>query len=245
MFRRTFAIVCLLLTALFAVMPVFAQQTTPDELVCDAFEDRAADIRVGYYMGQGAGFSDAGQYVAAINSYTCALRIDDDYLPAYIKRAIAHTERRDFEKALTDYTAALALDSSQPDVLNNRGIVYAASGDFDRALADFNDAISQDSDYLVAYNNRGIVQAIRGEYEAAIADFEQALTIDENYAQSYALIGMVHSRWSLESYRKYLELAQDRSDRRIQAAAESLDSRFTFELRFDDGTWWLKALFAD
>jgi tetratricopeptide (TPR) repeat protein len=238
-----------LLILIFALtLPVFAQEGEEDELICDKFEGSAGDIRVGYYMGEGAGYFASGQYVIAIDSYSCALEIDSAYVPAYINRALAHVERRDFDAALEDYSEAISRDSANPELYNNRGIVYigrGAEGDFDLGLDDFNEAISLDGDYLIAYNNRGILHAIRGEYAEAIADFEQALVLDETYAQSHALIGMVYSVQSLDSYRRYLELAGDRSDRRIQAAAASLESRFTFELRFDDSSWLLEANLAD
>ncbi|MDQ7028042.1 MAG: hypothetical protein Q9P44_21070 [Anaerolineae bacterium] len=62
---------------------------------------------------------------------------------------------------------------------------------------------------------------------------------------AYALLGIIHSQRAVEAYDAYLFLAGGRADSRIQSAAGALESRFEFELRFDDGSWFLSANLAD
>lgn len=242
----TFSLIALLIL----VAPVMAQSENPananeEPIECTAFEGNADDVRVGYYMGEGDSYFRTGRYAEAISSYTCVIQIDRGYVDGYILRALSYVERRDYEEAIEDYDDALAL-GRDIELLNNRGIVFAAMGDYERALADFDAALGVQSNYLIAINNRGIIYAIQGDYDAALADFERAVNIDPEYPQTYALIGMVYSYRALESYREYLRLAGNRADNRVQAAAASLESRFTFDLRFDDGTWLLEAnLLAD
>ncbi|MEO0561174.1 MAG: hypothetical protein AAF125_03620, partial [Chloroflexota bacterium] len=62
-------------------------------------------------------------------------------------------------------------------------------------------------------------------------------------AQAYAMLGLVRSAQALDAYDDYLTLAQSRADSRIQSAAGALESRFTFELRLDDGSYFIPATF--
>lgn len=259
-------LLALLIAGLLLPSLAFAQ----DELVCVAFPDGSTEQRVSYYMGEGAGFFASGQYDRALDSYSCVVeQIDANYVPAYIHRALAYTARHDYELAIEDYTAALDLDGSLTGVYNNRGIVHAALQQYDEAIADFNAALSQDADYVLGYSNRAVVAAVQGDYDTAIADLQTALDLsgiqsivdtlrdpnrdpnaprpefDKDHARIYGLLGIVRSAQALDNYNAYLLLLGSNSDYRIQSAAGALESRFTFELRLDDGTWLLAADFTE
>ncbi len=255
------ALVLLCLTSI-----VMAQD---EELVCDDFTDSSDEVRTGYYMGEGAAFFASGQYSRAIYSFSCvAEQVDSGYIPAYMNRAAVYTARHDYELAVEDYTSAIQLDSGLIPAYNNRGLVYTAQLEYEAALEDFNHAIELDDGYILAYNNRAVVYVIQGEYELALADLQQSITLsgiddvvsllsdpdrdtsaprpefDHDHAQAYALMGIVYSARALDNYETYLMLLGSRGDQRIQSAAGALESRFSFELRLDDGTWLLTADFA-
>jgi tetratricopeptide (TPR) repeat protein len=259
---------CILAALLTLPMLVLAQEEEP-ELICEAFPDSSADIRTSYYMGEGAAFFSSGQLVRAIDSFSCVIeQINGDYIDAYTSRAIVYTARRDYEEAIEDYTRAIELDANLLAAHNNRGIVYVAIVEYENALADFNKVLDLDSSNVLALNNRGIVHAINGDYDLAIADFQQAIELsnidnvvatltDPNRtsdaprpeynlddAQSYALLGIVYSAQALDNYNNYLLLTGSQGDARVQSAAGALESRFTFDLRLDDGTWLLTADFT-
>ncbi len=279
MTKRNFVIFAVLLALILAApSTIFAQEGTEEEeepLDCPHFEGSPADVRAGYYMGEGVAFMSTGQYANAIYSYSCIIQqVDNRYIDAYLNRAVAHTLRRSYDLAIEDYTTAIGIDSNFVPAYNNRGIVYTARLEYEEALADFNRALDLDGGYILAFINQGIVYAIQGEYDTAVADFEQAIslagledilelmnreddpdtTVDESdveipeynldYAQAYAMLGIIEEQRALDNYESYLQLAGAQSDRRIQSAAGALESRFTFELRFDDGTWLLAADFA-
>jgi tetratricopeptide (TPR) repeat protein len=263
--KRLFILIAMLVLAL----PVLAQETPESTLVCEDFADSAGDVRIGYYMGEGSGFVSTGQYLSAIYSYSCIIeQIDSSYVGAYTGRAVAYSGMRDYQRAVEDYGNAVSRDPSFVAAFNNRGVVYTALADYERALSDFNEALSLDSSYVLAYNNRAVVNVINGDFDAAIADLEQAIDLsgvdailldlqdpdrapdapfpvfNPDYAQSYALLGIIYSTQALENYQNYLTLRGSQSDQRIQSVAGALQSRFTFDLRLDDGTWLLSADFT-
>ena len=241
---------------------------TPD-LVCDSFQDSPTPERITYYMGEGAGFLAGRQYNNAIRSYSCVIeQLDANYIGAYNQRAVAYTMQQDYESAIEDYDTVLSLDNSSRAALNNRGIAYAALREYDRALEDFEAVVSTDDTYILGYLNRGVTQAIQGEFENAVTDLEQAIDLsdiesvvdelrdpnrasdapapeyDRDHAQMYAILGIIYSGYALDNYNDYLLLRSGSGDQRIQSAAGSLESRFNFDLRLDDGTWLLRADFT-
>ncbi|MDX1993873.1 MAG: tetratricopeptide repeat protein [bacterium] len=245
-------------------------EATPEperEPICLEFTDSPVDVRTSYYMGEGAAYFSTGDYSRAIFAFTCVIEeIDEDYTPAYINRAITQVRVRNLEAALADYDRVLELEPQNIAAVNNRGIVRMARGEYDEALADFNRTLELEDNYILGLNNRAVLYAVRGEYENAIADAErliEATGIDEVYdalldpevediteydrraARGYALLGIIYSYYSLDNYRRYLTLAGGSTDGRIQAAAGALESRFTFEIRLDDGSWLLEASFED
>ena len=267
---KRLSLIFMVFVMVFITPMVIAQDGEDEEpeIICEGFEGAAAEQRVSYYMGEGAAFMRSGEYGAAIHSYSCiVIKIDPDYIQAYTNRAVAHTIRREYDLAIEDYTAALSINSSFVPAYNNRGILHTIREEYDEAIADFERVMDLDSGYVLAYLNRGIVYAAQDEYDAAIADFEQVIALgdlqaivdvfetaenisdvdrdelpeyERDYARAYAMLGLIHSQKALDDYQRYIWLTGG-GDQRISSAAGALESRFTFELRFDDGTWLLAA----
>lgn len=261
-----------LLIAFSFTVPVVAQDAQEEDeeprYVCPAFTDASTVERTSYYMGEGAAYMRSRNYAAAINSYGCIVQqIDPNSRDAYLNRAAAYSARREYEEALDDYDAALRIDGSFAPSYSNRGVIYTAIQEYEQAMSDFERAIDLESGYAAAYINRGILSAILEDYDAALADFQQAIDLagldtvlaelrdperpddapapvyDAEIAQAYALIGVVYSQQALANYEDYLLLTGSRADSRIQSAAGALQSRFSFDLRLDEGGWMLVADF--
>ena len=260
----------LIAVLMMGMMAVIAQDAEEEEelLDCPAFEDSSADVRIGYYMGEGIAYENTGQLSQAIYSYSCIIQqLDDEYVPAYINRALIHTDRRSFDLAIEDYTTLLEIDARLVEAINNRGLVYMARQEYEEALDDFNAVIDTDASYIPGYVNRGVYYAIQSNYELATADFEMVIDLanlnavlewynapteddegnpidkgeipeaETEYARVYAMLGMIDSIEALDDYYDYFRLAEGATDRRIDSATGEMESRLQFDLRFDDGTW--------
>jgi tetratricopeptide (TPR) repeat protein len=251
------------------VQPTATPEPLPD---CPAFPNEAEDVRTGYYMGEGLAYLQSGQTNSAIFSFTCVIRvIDTSYVPAYMMRASAYTRQRDFERAIRDYTRAIELDGSLTAAYNNRGIVYVSMGEYEEAASDFDQVIELDANNLAAYNNRSVIHALDGDYDTAISLLEatiersgineiltayedpdrpsdaEPIEFERPASDSYALLGMMYSAKSLAAFNDYIMLNRENgyfTDDRVQAAASAIESRFTFEMRLDDGSWLYVADFT-
>ena len=270
-FARTAIVVLLALSALPALAQEAPE--TPEPLPnCPAFAGESSNVRTGYYMGEGIAYLNAGQLEEAEFSFTCVIRvIDPGYAQAYLGRAAVYERLRDFDHALDDYNNALQINPNSVVARNNRGIVLTIIGDYDTAAADFERVLSVDANYLPAYNNRSIIYSLKGSYDDAISLIDDgirrsgadaalaeardperradapALNVNSTGLRLYALRGILESARALESFYSYTDLAnasQTFPDQRIAEAAGSLESRLTFDLRLDDGTWMIRSDFT-
>jgi tetratricopeptide (TPR) repeat protein len=258
----------LVLSLLGVSAPVRARaQSNP--LICDQFTGGSADVRVSYYMGEGIGYFASGNFSQALDSFSCVIdQIDPNYVPAYMSRAAVYAQFRSYDKSIDDYNTALRLSPNFTPAYNNRGIIHAAQTEFDLALADFSQAITLDSAFVLGYNNRAVIYAIQARYDEAIADLNQAISLSgigrtlaevsdpqrdpdtpwpsirPTDALSFALLGIVYEMQARDNYTAYLTLMRGSADSRIESASGALESRFTFELRLDDGTWLYAASFS-
>ena len=113
-----------------------------------------------FYCTHGQIKYDLGEYCAAIDDYTEAIRLYPDFAEAYNNRADA--------KRLLGKSGTTSVNSETAQYLNE-------------AVTDINTAIKLESDNALFYHTHGQIKYDLGEYCAAIDDYEKALKIDPNY----------------------------------------------------------------
>ncbi|MFN8527305.1 MAG: tetratricopeptide repeat protein [Anaerolineae bacterium] len=233
---------------------------------CPEYQGQPTANRVGYYMGQGLAYLGNNQLDAARVSFACIARvIDPSYVPAWMGRARVYIRLADYDRAFMDLNTVIQLDSNLTAAYNDRGYVFMQYHDYDRARADFQRALDIDPTYTPAYSNLAVLYTLRGDYDQAIALLEEKIDttqidnilaqyrdpnrdrtlpilFEADHARLYALLGIVYERQALTQFENYTELYSNAGsyvDDRIGSAAGALQSRFTFELRLDDGSWML------
>ena len=132
----------------------------------------------------------------AIDSYSRAIALKNDFADAYAARGDAHADLGQHDKAEEDYlkvTSLSSVDSARD--LGMRCWVRAVRGrPLDLALADCQEALRNgpgDADALAA---RGFVRLRMGEYDAAIDDFNAALNINPRVSDVFYLRGIAKLR---------------------------------------------------
>jgi len=134
---------------------------------------------------RGTTFYGRSEWDAAIKEFTEAIRLDPNYVNAYIYRGIAYVNKNDYDRAITDLNEAIRLNPNYAIAYYNRGNAYRKKNDNDRAIADYTQAIRHRPDYAWAYFNRGVAYYNKKDYDRAIADYTQAIRLDPNDADAY------------------------------------------------------------
>jgi tetratricopeptide (TPR) repeat protein len=121
-----------------------------------------------------------------------------DCTEAYIARAAARYERKEYDLAIADYTAAIRLAPTEETGYRGRGNAYLEKGDYDVAIANFNmildlrPAPPPAGSLHQAYADRADAYARKRDYANALADFDKAIELEPRPA-FYLARGRVHA----------------------------------------------------
>jgi tetratricopeptide (TPR) repeat protein len=135
------------------------------------------EVRGIAYANRGFGYTQKRDLVAAIASFSDAIRLHPQYPNAWWGRADAYSTRGEYDAAIADYTEALKLLPNDAEFLNNRAMARFHKRDLDAALADAEAAVTADPKSAPAYDTRAQILAAKGDYTRAIADYDEALRI--------------------------------------------------------------------
>ena len=131
-------------------------------------------------MDRGVAFYNNGQYLAAIEEFSTAVREAPNSATAYNNRAIARVRTGDVTAALEDYTRAIALAPNDAELYFNRGNAFIAAGHYRHAFADFNRAVQISPTYSRAWFNRGTAYSLLGRPDAALQDWRHAIDMESD-----------------------------------------------------------------
>jgi len=151
----------------------------------------------GVHLDRGILFASRNDNDMAIEEFTQAIRINPNFIIAYVNRGKAYTRKGMYEMAIQDYTSAIRLDPNDPDVYTNRGKAYAYIGMNDYAIEDCTIALRLDPNFRYAhftYTTRGVAYYNKGMYEHAIKDYTQAIRFSPNYALAYHNSGTAYEK---------------------------------------------------
>jgi tetratricopeptide (TPR) repeat protein/S1-C subfamily serine protease len=132
------------------------------------------------YVARGTQRMVSGDIPGAIADYTATIegKANEDMLvQAYLGRAQAYANSKDFPKAIADCSQLIALQPRNAVAYYNRGGFHAQAGNAQSAIADFDRAIALKPDYADAYRYRGATRIQLRDNQGAIADSQKAVSL--------------------------------------------------------------------
>ena len=131
----------------------------------------------------------------ADNDFGNAVRVNPDFVDAYVARAHLRVIRGATAPAIRDYDEAIWREPDNPDYYQQRGMAYVRLGRKSEAVADFEHAIRLDPGRAAAYRARGLAYVELGQPELAIPSFDEAVRLDPQDPGAY--FGRATARASL------------------------------------------------
>ena len=128
----------------------------------------------------------AGEYEAAIEQLSEAIRLDPRYAPAYSSRGSAYLHTGENKAAIQDYDTAIRLAPENPDLADdyyNRAFVYQTLGEYQQAIEDYTKAIRSSPVRADLYESRATAYDKLGDVEKANADRAIACQVDETFCR--------------------------------------------------------------
>jgi tetratricopeptide (TPR) repeat protein len=119
----------------------------------------------------------------AIRSFELALRLDPQYVEAWIKKGYAHFHLQDYSFAISSYDMALNIDPDNYEAWNLKGLAYYKMNNYTKAIECCTKALDANpSDGLVWYNYACYL-TLDGKVDDGMEALKRAIEIDISHAK--------------------------------------------------------------
>jgi curved DNA-binding protein CbpA len=145
-----------------------------------------------FYL-RGVRYTYSRQYRLALDDYTQAIELDNEFAEAYVRRAELRYLLEDDSGVLADCQRAIALNSIEAKTYFYQGMARYRLEYVQSAIAAFTDAITCDPEDAQYYYRRGLAYQDLHQLNEAAQDFRQA-------AQLYRKQGQMASYQKLQKY---------------------------------------------
>ena len=157
-----------------------------------AGQDKGKALAV-LYRNRCAAWNGKREADRAIADCNEAIRLDANYVAAYLSRGEAWRSKGANDQAVNDYGQAIKLDAKSAPAYAGRCFAFANKRDNDRALTDCNEAIRLDPKHAPAYAARCYAWHNKQDGGRALPDCDQAIRLDPNHYLGYGIRGVVHA----------------------------------------------------
>ena len=169
------------------------------------------------YIKRGYAYQMIGNYGAAIEDATEALKLQPTMNRAYFIRGISHYGKGEFKESKTDLDAFLGKDRSNAIAFNFMAALCYMNQDYKGALSNYDEVARLDPKYPDIYTNRGMMRHTLQDYKGAIQDYNEALKLNPGNASAYnnrggAYMMMKDFKTALADFDKALSLNDKYAD---------------------------------
>ena len=141
------------------------------------------DFQIRDLYKKGVNYMSNDKLSDAIRSFELALRLDPNYVDAWIKKGYAHFHLRDYSFAISSYDMALNIDPDNHEAWNLKGLAYYKMNNYTKAIECCTKALdSNPSDGLVWYNYACYL-TLDGKIDNGMEALKRAIEIDISHAK--------------------------------------------------------------
>jgi len=142
----------------------------------------------------------------AIRSFELALRLDQKYVDAWIKKGYAHFHLGEYKSAISAYDRALEIDINNVEPWNLKGLAYYRLKNYDKAIAACEKAIDVNPNDAMVWYNYACYLVLSGRIEEGLEGLKRSIEIDINYAKKSVRDRDFESARAEEGFRRIIEV---------------------------------------
>jgi tetratricopeptide (TPR) repeat protein len=133
-------------------------------------------------------------YIAAVQEFTEAIRLNPKDYEYYYYRGNAFSDKGDHDSAIRDFDEAIRINpNNQLSYLRRARIYEWNKEDYDSAIRDYSEAIRIDPNNKINYMFRAnLLFWDKEDYDSAIRDCSEVIRIDPNDGRAYNLRAQAH-----------------------------------------------------
>jgi len=119
----------------------------------------------------------------AIRSFDLSLRIDPNYVDAWIKKGYAHFHLGEYTVAISSYDKALDIDLNNAEAWNLKGLAYYKTRNYDEAIRACDKAVDINPNDAMSWYNKACYLALIGKVDDAMEALKRSIEIDISFAK--------------------------------------------------------------
>jgi tetratricopeptide (TPR) repeat protein len=208
-----------------------------EELVCVRKISELAKNEWGVWVRVGDIELELGYFKPAIKSYDTALKLKDDLVAAYVRRAIAFGMLEQWKDAIKSAETATKLEPDNAEAWLIRGDVHLRAGRHKSAMKALKKASELDPEDASVENTMGMVAYKDGKLQDAVKHLRRAIIRKKEYPTAIRNLGLVLmelEEWleaakAFESYTSYVKNDPDMYDAKATAYARMDDFCMAFD----------------
>ncbi|WP_066375855.1 MULTISPECIES: tetratricopeptide repeat protein [unclassified Anabaena] len=166
------------------IQPVLPPQLSQNQLSSQLNNNLAISQNLDYSKLGDECFAQ-GEYVAAINHYNQAVKLNQSDTELYYKRGLAYYQIGNYEAAINDYSQVIKTNIYDAKAYHKRGLALAQLGAYAAAIDDYSQAIRLNPHAAIVYKHRAEARYYLGDHQGAIEDYTQASKINPQYLDTY------------------------------------------------------------
>jgi len=147
------------------------------------------DPQVAMYVARGTAYFDSGDKVRAIVDLNEAIRLEQDFAPAWNSRCWVEAISDELAYAFRDCNEAARLAPDNPLVLDSRGLVNLKIGNLDASIADYDAALKANPQLASSLYGRGLAKN-KKQPHGGDSDLAAAAAIQPDIAKDYSGYGL-------------------------------------------------------
>src|SRR5918992_2280184 len=142
----------------------------------------------------------------AIRSFELALRLDQKYVDAWIKKGYAHFHLGEYKSAISAYDRALEIDINNVEPWNLKGLAYYRLKNYDKAIAACEKAIDVNPNDAMVWYNYACYLVLSGRIDEGLEGLKRSIEIDINYAKKAVRDRDFENARAEEGFRRIIEV---------------------------------------
>jgi tetratricopeptide (TPR) repeat protein len=146
------------------------------------------------------------KFLDAIRSFDLALRLDPQYVDAWIKRGYAHFHLGEYTVAIASYDKALEIDVNNAEAWNLKGLAYYKMKNYDKAIECCEKAVDINPNDGMSWYNKACYLTLSGRIDDGLDALKRSIEIDIQNARKAVRDRDFENARAEEGFRRIIEV---------------------------------------
>src|ERR687896_749053 len=146
------------------------------------------------------------KFLDAIRSFDLSLRIDPQFVDAWIKRGYAHFHLGEYTVAIASYDRALEVDVDNAEAWNLKGLAYYKMKNYDKAIECCEKAIDINPNDGMSWYNEACYLTLSGRIDEGLEALKRSIEIDISNARKAVRDRDFENARAEEGFRRIVEV---------------------------------------